>query len=49
MLKRDEVYQMWLNSGGAQSDFVSMDRDYLAKGVRSVLSKGKPAEILKDF
>ncbi|AZV56086.1 LPD38 domain-containing protein [Clostridium sp. AWRP] len=49
VLKKDEVYQLWLNSGGAQSDFVSMDRDYLAKGVRSVLSKGKPLEILKDF
>lgn len=49
VIKKDEIYNLWMNSGAAQSEFVSMDRDYLSKGVREVMSKGKPLDLLKEF
>lgn len=33
ILKKDDVYQNWLKSGGANSTLVSMDRDYLENNI----------------
>jgi hypothetical protein len=36
-IKKDDLYLKWISSGGANSMFVSMDRDYLQKNLRGML------------
>jgi transcription termination factor NusB len=36
-IRKDDLYLKWISSGGANSMFVSMDRDYLQKNLRSML------------
>ena len=38
VLKKDEVYQQFINSGAASSAFVSMDREYAQESLRDLLS-----------
>ena len=40
LLKKDELYWQWYQSGGAHGAFVSVDRDYLQKDVRKLLRRG---------
>ena len=38
VLKRDDLYQKWLQSGGAMANFVSLDRDYLQQDLRQLMA-----------
>jgi hypothetical protein len=58
-IKKDDVYLKWVSSGGANSMFVSLDRDYLQKNLRGILKtslKDKtlniithPVDVLRAF
>jgi len=39
VLKRDDLYQKWLSSGGASANFVSLERDYLQGDMRRLITK----------
>ncbi|EAX47558.1 Lytic transglycosylase, catalytic [Thermosinus carboxydivorans Nor1] len=39
VLKKDDLYWEYMNSGAAHSTMVSLDRDYLAKNLREIMSK----------
>lgn len=41
VLKRDEMYELFQSSGAAQSAFVSLDRNFLQKDMRSLLGGKK--------
>ncbi|MEG6513528.1 hypothetical protein [Desulforamulus ruminis] len=38
-VKKDEVYWQWMNSGGAMSTLVSLDREYLQRNLRQLMRK----------
>ncbi|MFA5384004.1 MAG: LPD38 domain-containing protein [Eubacteriales bacterium] len=39
--KKDDLYWQWMNSGGAHSTLVALDRDYLQKSLREMLKPDK--------
>lgn len=39
LLKKDDLYWEYMNSGAAHSAMVSLDRDYLAQNIRSMMEK----------
>lgn len=43
--KKDDLYWQWMNSGGAHSTMVSLDRDYLQKSLRQMLNKSTKDKI----
>lgn len=44
LVKKDEAFRDWLKSGGANANFVSLDRSYLQENLKSML-KGKRENI----
>ncbi|MGB9845886.1 MAG: LPD38 domain-containing protein, partial [Desulfotomaculales bacterium] len=38
VIRRDDLYQKWLSSGGASANFVSLDRDYLQGDLRKLMT-----------
>lgn len=40
-VKKDDLYWQWMNSGGAQSTLVSIDRDYLQKNIREMFKNSR--------
>ena len=49
MVKADEVYWNWKKSGGEHSMLVSMDREYLQKGLDQVLAEKNVSNIAKTI
>ena len=45
-VKKDDLYWQWMNSGGAHSMMVSIDRDYLQKSLKDMLKKSTKDKVV---
>lgn len=48
-VKKDDLYWQWMNSGGAHSTLVSLDRDYLQKNLRQVLPGNVRQQLMNNL
>lgn len=49
VIKKDDVYWEYMNSGAAHSELVSLDRNYLGRNMRDFLAKSQAEKLVTPF